>query len=117
MKNSIPDLPVLDLEGACEFLEISMQHLMILLPEALREMDATMAQLRLSVPAGDSADVSRNAHIIKSVAASIGATPASLAAEGVERAALGRSSGSCLKPFAALEAEMKRLDKAVGDLS
>lgn len=93
-----------------------MQQLMVLLPEAVREINAKMEQLRLSVPASDIPAISLNAHTIKSVAASIGAKAVRLAAECIELAATKRQPEECAELFPALELEIGRLAEAVSDL-
>lgn len=110
------DIPVLDLEGACEFLELSRKEIMVLVPEALREIDSKLALVRSGLDSGELPDAGRNAHIIKSVAASIGAQRVSQLAFALETAAQGLDSSLCTSLLSTLEEEAGQLTEAVSRL-
>ena len=98
---------VLDLAGACKFLEMSRSELLALIPQAIFEIKGRIDLARKALGGEEYFDLTRNVHTIKSVAASIGAVSVSLAARDVEKAALAKEA--CTAGMSTLEEEFVRL--------
>ncbi len=108
--------PVLDLEGACEFLELTRSEIMVLVPQALVEIRDKFDLTRQSLDSNDLVDLTRYAHTIKSVAASIGAHAVRHAAETLERHTLAPDPDDCPRLTETLGNEIDALSRAIADL-
>jgi len=108
--------PVLDLDGACEFLELSRTEIMALVPEAMREIAAQFDTARHTLSSFAYSDLGRAAHTIKSVAASIGAQETVEIALALERAAMKGDNTACPELFSVLETAVERLAGSIAEL-
>ncbi|MBG0790177.1 MAG: Hpt domain-containing protein [Desulfovibrionaceae bacterium] len=109
-------LPVLDLDGACEFLELSRAEIMLLVPQAMIEIRDKFERIHPALRAEAFADAARYAHTIKSVAASIGAEAVRQCAETLELHAKTAAPDNCPQLAEALQGEIARLTQAVAAL-
>ena len=109
-------LPVLDLNGACEFLELTYEEIMLLLPQAMIEIREKFDQIRRELDSVEQPGVMRHAHTIKSVAGSIGAMTVQRIAEDLERHAKNPVKDHCSELAARLEREIAHLTEAVAAL-
>ena len=109
-------LPVLDLDGACEFLELTRSEIMVLVPQALIEIHDKFDLMHQDIKAEALADVPRYAHTIKSVAASIGAQSVRQASELLELHATTRTPTDCPRLAQALNREIASLSQAIAAL-
>jgi len=119
LDNTAPtgSLPVLDLDGACEFLELTRSEIMVLVPQAMIEIRDKSDLMRQAVEAGDLTDVPRLAHTIKRVAASIGAQSVRQAAETLELHAATPTPTDCPRLAQALNREITNLSRAIAALA
>ena len=109
-------LPVLDLDGACEFLELTRAEIMVLVPQAMIEIHEKFDQGQDAIKAGEFPDASRHAHTIKSVAASIGAEAVRQAAETLELHAKTATPDNCPQLAQTLGSAIAQLAEAVAAL-
>lgn len=110
------NMPVLDLEGACEFLELTRSEMMVLVPQAVIEIREKCDLVRLGMGDGELPTVALNAHTIKSVAASIGAASVSRTAESLEMTAKRKERDRCVDLVSTLEHDVVQLFEAVDRL-
>lgn len=112
-----PDsLPALDLDSACEFLELTYGEIMTLVPQALVEIRNKFELAGRALDTGDLPSAMRHAHTIKSVAASIGAKSTCLAAEAFEIRAKAQAADNCPQLLQSLGQETTRLAQAINSL-
>ncbi|BDQ34465.1 Hpt domain-containing protein [Pseudodesulfovibrio portus] len=109
-------LPVLDLDGACEFLELTRSEIMVLVPQAMIEIREKFELMRQDIKSDTLGDVHRHAHTIKSVAASIGAQSVRQTAEALEHHATTRTPTDCPRLAQALNQEIASLSQAIAAL-
>lgn len=109
-------LPVLDLDGACEFLELTHAEIMLLVPQAMIEIHEKIGLIRQEINSTEQPGVMRYAHTIKSVAGSIGAMAVQRIAEDLESHAKTPGKDHCANLTTTLEREIARLTEAVAAL-
>lgn len=102
-------LPVLDMKGAAEFLELSRNEIMVLVPEAVIEIRARFGMIKDNLTDSDFDAAARNTHTLKSVANSVGAYATMKAAENLEMAARQRDGETCAARLPLLKDEFRRL--------
>jgi HPt (histidine-containing phosphotransfer) domain-containing protein len=112
----IGSLPVLDLDGACEFLELTRSEIMVLVPQAMIEIREKFELMRQDIKSDALGDVHRHAHTIKSVAASIGAQSVRQTAETIERHATAAAPTDCPRLAETLDREIANLSRVIADL-
>ncbi|BDQ38214.1 hypothetical protein SYK_25740 [Pseudodesulfovibrio nedwellii] len=108
--------PVLELDEICEFLELTRNEIMMLVPKAVEEVEYRFDLIRKSVRSNDFNEIVLHSHTLKSVAASIGARATREVVSKLESVAKRGDTDMCVRLIGELEEEVSRLAAEVAAL-
>lgn len=101
--------PALELDEICEFLELTRDEIMMLVPKAVEEIEYRLNLIRKSMESGALDEIALHGHTMKSVAASIGARATREVVATLESVAKKGDTDMCVRLIAELEKEVSRL--------
>nr|WP_321260462.1 Hpt domain-containing protein [uncultured Pseudodesulfovibrio sp.] len=108
--------PALELDEICEFMELTRDEIMMLVPKAIEEVEYRLDLIRRSVETNALNDIVLHSHTLKSVAASIGARATREVVAALESVAKKGDTDMCVRLIAQLEEEVSRLAAEVAAL-
>ncbi|BCS89269.1 Hpt domain-containing protein [Pseudodesulfovibrio sediminis] len=108
--------PVLDLNRVCDYLDMSVEEVMLFIPGAMEEIGLRLGLIGTAMLSGNLSDIALHSHTLKSVTASIGAPAVHVAFVALEQAARNNDPAECMQYIRVLKRETERLTSEISRL-